>query len=378
MSEIISHQRKQSSRRFDLVGKMEHFKSRNNDFFHFTNPHDDASEIDDDDVDDYDEFDDDRSCDFNFHNFHPIGITQFPFPNSQNDTVTTSMEKLGTFNNGALISHLDNTMKNLSDKLQHRIEGISTQISHLEDETCKLDKHVEDVKNVAEKYHGTTHMKLSQMHNALQEVQDGVQFLRDKHEIAETKLQLAKLQSSKRDKVQTNQQSSFRDPRFSHVTFQGVVSPQNHHFLNHLSQESPYMSSFSYSPSVPHFPSEHEQGLSHLGHVPSRNYKSEFHAKYMPEFTSFSNTEPPFLVNYIHTPVSQTQTLPYALPTAVDVKDVLSSEGNDNTISVDDIIDKVTTMGFRRDIVKASVRKLIENGSTVDLNAVLDRMMNNK
>lgn len=89
---------------------------------------------------------------------------------NENDTVTTSMEKLGTFDYGALFFHLDNTMKNLSDTLHHTIEGIGTQISSLEDETCKIDNHVEDLKNFTEKYHGTTHMKLRKMHNVLQEV----------------------------------------------------------------------------------------------------------------------------------------------------------------------------------------------------------------
>ncbi|XP_024969932.1 uncharacterized protein LOC112509289 isoform X2 [Cynara cardunculus var. scolymus] len=186
---------------------MEHYKSRNSDFFHFTNPHDDVSELDDEDYDELQYYDvdvdddddvDDRSCNFSFHTFSSLGVTPAPLPNFQNDTVTTSsMEELGTFDNGALIFQLDNIMKNLSDNLQHRIEGIDTQISRLEDETCKIHKYVEDVKDSTERYHGTTHRKLRQMHSILQEVQDGVLFLRDKHEIAETRLQLAKLQGSK-------------------------------------------------------------------------------------------------------------------------------------------------------------------------------------
>ncbi|KAI3759415.1 hypothetical protein L6452_07216 [Arctium lappa] len=454
---------------------MEHYKSRNNDFFHFTNPHDDVSELDDEDYDElqYYDVDDDRSCDFSFHAFSPLGITPSPLPNfqtnglmDQNGTVTTSsVEELRTFDNGALIFQLDNIMKNLSDNLQNRIEGIDTRISRLGDETCKLDKYVEDVKDSAERHHGTTHRKLRQMQSILQEVQDGVLFLRDKHEIAETRLQLAKLQGSKRDKInvaQTNpkqplpipapqsschipftdlnkhssnavtfskavsfhpavsqapeitvQQSQMphqnkADPHFPHFTqsyvlnpFQGVVSPQNHPYLSHPHQETPNRPSDSYSPSAHHFPSEtarwgstheHEGGLPH-----SRNYKSEFHANYIPEFASFSNIHPHCELpssheipnvkpvefslhpqeessrsNYQHIPLAQA--LPHALPTASDVEDGSSSE----EIPVDEIVDKVTAMGFRRDLVRANVRKLTENGSSVDLNAVLDRMMNNK
>lgn len=456
---------------------MEHYKSRNNDFFHFTNPHDDVSELDDEDYDElqYYDVDDDRSCDFSFHAFTPLGNTPSPLPNfqsnglmNQNDTVTTSsVEELGTFDNGALIFQLDDIMKNLSDNLQHRIEGIGTQISRLDDETCKLDKYVEDVKDSAERHHGTTHRKLRQMQSILQEVQDGVLFLRDKHEIAETRLQLAKLQGSKRDKINVaqtnpkqplpmpapespchiqftdlNQQSSNAvtfleavsfhpadlqapeitvrqshmphqykaDPQFPHFTqsyqlnsFQGVVGPENHPYLHHPSQETPNRPSDSYSPSVHHFPSgparwgsthEHEGGFPH-----SRNYKSEFHANYIPEFARFSNPhselpssheipnvkpmefslhpqEESSRGNYKHIPVAQA--LPHALATASDVEDGSSSEENANTIPVDKIVDKVTAMGFRRDLVRANVRKLTENGSSVDLNAVLDRMMNNK
>lgn len=43
---------------------------------------------------------------------------------------------------------------------------------------------------------------------------------------------------------------------------------------------------------------------------------------------------------------------------------------------VDDIVDKVSTMGFSRDQVRAAVRKLTENGQSVDLNVVLDKLMN--
>lgn len=61
-------------------------------------------------------------------------------------------------------------MKNVTDKLLHEMESIETRISRLEDETCKLDRYVENVKDSEERYHGTTYGKLSQMHSVLQEV----------------------------------------------------------------------------------------------------------------------------------------------------------------------------------------------------------------
>lgn len=47
-----------------------------------------------------------------------------------------------------------------------------------------------------------------------------------------------------------------------------------------------------------------------------------------------------------------------------------------NRVPVDEVIDKVASMGFGRDQVRATVRKLTENGTSVDLNVVLDKLMN--
>lgn len=68
--------------------------------------------------------------------------------------------------------------------------------------------------------------------------------------------------------------------------------------------------------------------------------------------------------------------LPQALPTASAAIGGSGSAGNGNRVSIDDVVDKVATMGFPRDHVRATVRKLTENGQSVDLNAVLDKLMN--
>lgn len=67
--------------------------------------------------------------------------------------------------------------------------------------------------------------------------------------------------------------------------------------------------------------------------------------------------------------------LPHALSTASGVGGGGSS-GSGNRVPLDDVIDKVTSMGFPRDHVRATVRKLTENGQSVDLNVVLDKLMN--
>ncbi|KAK4426131.1 hypothetical protein Salat_1381600 [Sesamum alatum] len=63
--------------------------------------------------------------------------------------------------------------------------------------------------------------------------------------------------------------------------------------------------------------------------------------------------------------------LPQSLPTASS-----SAGGSGNRVPIDDVVDKVTNMGFPRDQVRATVRKLTENGQSVDLNIVLDKLMN--
>lgn len=71
--------------------------------------------------------------------------------------------------------------------------------------------------------------------------------------------------------------------------------------------------------------------------------------------------------------------LPQALPTASAVgggSGSGSGGGSGNRVPIDDVVDRVTNMGFPRDQVRATVRKLTENGQAVDLNVVLDKLMN--
>lgn len=74
--------------------------------------------------------------------------------------------------------------------------------------------------------------------------------------------------------------------------------------------------------------------------------------------------------------------LPHALPTASGPVggsgpgSGSGSSGSGNRVPIDDVVDKVTNMGFPRDLVRATVRKLTENGQSVDLNVVLDKLMN--
>lgn len=55
-----------------------------------------------------------------------------------------------------------------------------------------------------------------------------------------------------------------------------------------------------------------------------------------------------------------------------------SSTETGNSSSIDDVVDKGTAMGFVRGVVRAAARKLMENGQSVDLNGLLDRLMTNE
>ncbi|KAB5521096.1 hypothetical protein DKX38_025415 [Salix brachista] len=68
--------------------------------------------------------------------------------------------------------------------------------------------------------------------------------------------------------------------------------------------------------------------------------------------------------------------LPQALPTASGIGSGSGSSGTGNRVPLDDVVDKVTNMGFPREHVRDTVQKLTENGQAVDLNVVLDKLMN--
>ena len=64
------------------------------------------------------------------------------------------------------------------------------------------------------------------------------------------------------------------------------------------------------------------------------------------------------------------------LPQVAPVRSTPSSGSSGARVPIDDVIEKVATMGFSKEQVRATVRKLTENGQNVDLNVVLDKLMN--
>ncbi|KAI3665977.1 hypothetical protein L6452_44613 [Arctium lappa] len=129
--------------------------------------------------------------------------------------------------------------------------------------------------------------------------------------------------------------------------------------------------SSQYGPS-PGFGEPYNFGVSQYGSGPGSPLKSQQH--------SSPNAGPGGGSGYPQLPTARI--LPHALPTAAATGGgsgggaSSSGSGNGgNRVPIDDVVDKVTNMGFPRDQVRATVRKLTENGQAVDLNVVLDKLM---
>ncbi|KAL7191910.1 hypothetical protein ACSBR2_023896 [Camellia fascicularis] len=503
------------------------------------------------------------------------------------DSVKVTREKVGM----EFVSEINQTIKEHFENLLHVVDGLSARLSQLESKTHQLENAVDDLKVSAEYNSGRTDGKLRQLENILREVQDDIHFLRDRQEIAETQLQLAKLQVSKSNRQSEDQKtapvqadSSLKAlPSVSEQSSQpcpnapstilhqnakpagaplamdlhtqiapnpipSTPQPQSYYLPTGNILESTYqqynvppaqqeqppppvpsqlyqpasnlpqaskspeqaqlhpppwtppppvpsqlyqptsslpqvpqspelpqlhpppwnppppvpsqlyqptssLPQVSQSPELPQLhprpwtppppvPSQLCQPTSNLPPVsqspqtqppwmahhpeetpsmPSHNYQpaggpsmQQFYmdsSQRMPEQLSrrpysefaadfsdmrpysgspshysrstmkpsqFSPSSPPVRDggnNYMQLP--KAQILPHALPTASTVDAGSSSGRTGNKVSADDVVDKVTAMGFRRDVARATVRKLTENGQTVDLNAVLDKLMNN-
>ncbi|KAJ0113736.1 hypothetical protein Patl1_02806 [Pistacia atlantica] len=191
--------------------------------------------------------------------------------------------------------------------------------------------------------------------------------------------------------------------------------PQLQSSLGHLSEETTYIPPQNYAPNhAPNLrqppsqppsspPSQQYYGApppppSHMYEPPSSRSSSGFPTGYGPQsgpsepypyggppsqYGSGSTMKPQQLPTatpqsggsgYPQLPTARV--LPHALPTASGVSGGSASPGAGNRVPVDDVVDKVTSMGFPRDHVRATVRKLTENGQSVDLNIVLDKLMN--
>ncbi|MQL72609.1 hypothetical protein Taro_004921 [Colocasia esculenta] len=427
-------------------------------------------------------------------------------------------EKHKEANDASMMVEFDRTVKKYADNLLHALEGVSSRLSQLEGRTHNLESAVGDLKLSVANNNGSTDGKLRQLENILREVQTGVQVLRDKQEIAETQMQLAKMQTTKGDHQRpdnpTVAPSETRQPQVPppqqppQQPAQPLVAaappppapllktqlpalpmppapnappPQNPppgQFSSHVSQpqlpsippmppREPYfappglplseVSQQPYQPppqpqlpppqqyqpasqlqqysqpapssqpvppphpqaSVPHHPEEpspympppqtyhpsiHQPPQLPPGPLPPHQFHGSSTTIYEPPKLRPTSGQQPFSAGYgppsgpgfsdsypysgspsqyssgmKPSPFSSsTPRLPTAqlLPQAAPPTASSSSSSSGDRVPIDDVVDKVSTMGFPRDVVRATVRRLTENGQNVDLNVVLDKLMN--
>ncbi|XP_050134573.1 uncharacterized protein LOC126610531 [Malus sylvestris] len=178
--------------------------------------------------------------------------------------------------------------------------------------------------------------------------------------------------------------------------------------LGHHTEESPYIPSQNYPPSLrqppSHTPSGHPPSQQYYSPAsnayeppssrPSAGYPSGYNppsglgesyqyggppsqyggsSTMQPQHHSSSATAQSGGSGYPQLPTARV--LPHANPTPSGAGGSPPSSGSGNRVPIDDVIDQVATMGFSRDQVRAAVRKLTDSGQSVDLNVVLDKMM---
>ncbi|GFZ17437.1 proline-rich receptor-like kinase, putative (DUF1421) [Actinidia rufa] len=495
---------------------MELSGSKSNDSFSFFNPDEDSD----------DELEDGQG--YGFHSHRPLGASHshssiLGNSSSMDHIDSIPREKVGM----EIVSEIDETIKEHFQKLLHSVDSLSTRLCQLESKTHQLENAVDDLKVSAEYDNGRTDGKLRQLENILREVQDGIYFLRDKQEIAQTQLQLAKLQGSEGNRpsedhkiaaqaasaLKASLSASKQSPQpqlisgtlslelptllpnvpstlvYENITLAGVPfasqvhcqiqhnpipsspQPESYYFppqdnleityqKNHVPSQQVWPptpvppQTYQPAPNLPSLSQSTQQSQLHLplgaldpqkqpswthhpeeiNHMPSHDYQPNIlqssslpasgppmHQFYIDssqqmyaqpprksnlDFPSgYSQTPGPANFNNMHpysespshyssstwkssqfsppsvssggsnyTQLPKAQTLPHALPTATSVD--TGSNGTIDKVPIDDVVDRVTAMGFQRDLVRATVKKMTENGQSVDLNVVLDKLMN--
>ncbi|KAL0331940.1 UNVERIFIED_CONTAM: hypothetical protein Scaly_2095500 [Sesamum calycinum] len=393
----------------------------------------------------------------------------------------------------SLVSEIDKTMKKYMENLMHEVDKMSARLSQLETRTRSLENSIDDLKVSVGSNCGSTDGKMRLLENILREVQTGVQVIRDKQEIVEAQLHIAKLQVPKVEQVESkntvntdssqtgvpvhqqfptvsatqpsptpplsnapppppqqnlqpqktqisrtkyahhssscnlppppqHQYQSPPQPQYSqppppsqpHPPFSAVNPSLPQPPLGHHPEETPYMPAQTYpagirppsshpSTGVPppasqqyygptpnvYEPPSSRPGPGYSGSFgPSSNQGEPYPYSSSPsQYGGGSPMKPQHLSSpgmghsggSGHPQLPTARILPQALPTASAVgggSGSGSGGGSGNRVPIDDVVDRVTNMGFPRDQVRATVRKLTENGQAVDLNIVLDKLMN--
>ncbi|XP_062209012.1 formin-like protein 5 [Phragmites australis] len=431
------------------------------------------------------------------------------------------------------MADIDRTMKKYSDNLLHALEGVSSRLSQMEGRTHQLDNSVDELKLTIGNCNGSIDGKLRHLENMLREVQAGVQILRDKQEIVETQLHLAKLQTRKTDTQSSENSGSGQSGSQQQPLAppQAAVQPQHQVLTPSQPPALPALPAPNAPPPPPtlqsqpllqfpsHLPHSQVQSVPSVAPVPSvpalprdpyyaasaqptETMHQPYQAPPVPQpqappappqqyqspsqFPQYSQPPQPAHVNPLTplappAPQQPEESMPYAppqnyppnvrppppymqppsgpappyygqnpsmyeppagrtnpgppspygaggygpqggsfsesygytgspshrgnagmkppspfasssgasgsygsgrlptaqiLPQAVPISSPSPSGSSGNRVALDDVVEKVATMGFSREQVRETVRRLTENGQNVDLNVVLDKLMN--
>ncbi|CAK9215079.1 unnamed protein product [Sphagnum troendelagicum] len=395
-----------------------------------------------------------------------------------------------------VVATVERTMKKYADNLLHVLEGMSGRLSQLEFNSQRIEHTVGKLKVESADHHGAADGKLRSLENMVREVQRGVQVLRDKQEIVEEQLKLAKLQHDSKMEAhsQTQQQNVVLTPQQQahqqllpqhsqqlqvqampltlqlepHYQPQTLSQPLLSQPQQQAHQQLPTQHSQQlqlqakpqtslpepqYQPqALPQPLQSQPQQLTHpipqqQSDVPSYSpqppgkYSSEKVPAYLPEgygnrpfpqplpqtqqhspnlssdqtYDLSGNNRggqsalpPPYHPGHTTPPVYETYApfgyrvpspgtnplvpnagsyplFPTAQPlTGNNISNSASNMGSSsgsppsstNRVTIDEVINKVASMGFSKDQVHTAIRKLTENGQSVDLNIVLDKLMN--
>ncbi|KAK1324684.1 hypothetical protein QJS10_CPA01g01374 [Acorus calamus] len=309
----------------------------------------------------------------------------------------------------ATVAEIDQTMKKHADNMLHALEGVSARLTQLESRTCHLECFVDGLKLSIANDHGSTDGKLRQMENILGEKDVELEMAQNERigcvaileglgigmVLSEYKHVYKFYASSRRSpKLNCNLQIC-KSPRKTNHNLKSQNPPLNTiQSLLHSTNLSPRLWPLSHN--LHHNPlpvllqplrsKTYLLKGTHIIHrlisrsqiPPTNNTKSSG-----PGYTDcypFNGPNSHYSSgghgggSYAMKPRLLTaQILPQALPTP---SSIVSGSESGNRVLIDDVVEKLATMGFSREQAQATARKLTENGQSVDLNVVLDKLMN--
>ncbi|KAK6920663.1 UBA-like domain DUF1421 [Dillenia turbinata] len=225
-----------------------------------------------------------------------------------------------------IVSVIDHKMKEHAEILLQRVDSLTTRLSQLERRMCNIKTSMDDFKSSAAFNYGRTERNLKHLETMFNQNQTSPQSLDNSSQLESLSAQ----EDSNRDLI------SLTPP-----TREPCLPPMQtpHH---------------EFSPPIvlhPWLQRSMSGNSSCFGNSNKDQSRSMFDGS-----------------THFRLPI--VRLLPEALPT--------DSSDAQRSVAIDDIVEKAIAMGFRRDFVSSTVKKLLEDGQKVELNLVLDTLMGNE